>query len=166
MQEVVTFETVLEGSVETFDEDAFKTSLAVHLDGVNEADINLNVTSASVVVVATIATESHDAAVNAATQLNQLTPVTLQDILGVTVVSIQQATISYVTVTNVHHNYVTGSSSNIVLIIIGERCLRSTRQSAELPSIPASCSTCTRPPFLLCYTDAHPSSCAVQGSLW
>jgi len=74
---------VAEGTVESFDQAAFKANLAAHLE-IIAADIQLNVTSASVLVIATIPAESSSAADAMVVKLEELRddPVQRQSVLG------------------------------------------------------------------------------------
>eukprot|EP00966_Prymnesium_polylepis_P210581 4876130-Prymnesium_polylepis.1 len=77
-QEQVVFETVLEGSLDSFDEESFRVGLASELEGVEPTDIAINVTSASVRVTAIITPKSHDVVATTVTRLNQFTPSSLE----------------------------------------------------------------------------------------
>jgi len=58
----VVFVTTVDATVETFDEDAYKTNLAALLENVSPADIELEVTAGSVVVTSRVSASSAAAA--------------------------------------------------------------------------------------------------------
>ena len=84
------------GSLEAFDADAqatFKSNLAARLDGISPSDITLQVSAASVRVVATISAPSEAVATAALSDLSQLASSTdaLSAALGVTVEAVEEA---------------------------------------------------------------------------
>ena len=86
---VVTCAFTIAGSVDSFDESAFKTSLATTLgNGIEGRDISLTVVAASIRVNATIVTLSQSAASAAASTLSTTTVSALSTSLGVTIESV------------------------------------------------------------------------------
>ena len=89
----MTFTTQLEGTVETFDEAAYRESLAALLSStttnpVTAASIQITVTAASVIVTATFPVASEETAQEVAINLAGRTPAALSTALGVTVESV------------------------------------------------------------------------------
>ena len=82
--------------MQDFDSDGFRTNLAEMLPGVSPSDIELNVTAASVRVVATITAQNATAAVGLVAALSDPalnSTSALSAALGVTVLSVQPPTI-------------------------------------------------------------------------
>eukprot|EP00966_Prymnesium_polylepis_P288233 6657462-Prymnesium_polylepis.1 len=88
-QRTVTVSAVVAGDVSTFDQTAYKNNMAALLPGVEADDITLNVTGASVRVVATIAAKNATVATEAASTITSLTATSLSTALGVTVESVE-----------------------------------------------------------------------------
>jgi len=84
---VITFIVVAAGTVDSFDQLAFKASLAATLDGVSADDVDLEVSAASVLVTATVRAVSLAAADAALNTLSTIaaSPAALSIALGVTV---------------------------------------------------------------------------------
>ena len=101
---------LIEGVLDTRDGLA---SGASQLDGVASTDITLDVSSASIRVVATIVPQTHAIAAAAVEQINQFTPDSLEAALGngMQVVFIEGATIS-IQIVNINNVYNTISSSS------------------------------------------------------
>jgi len=89
------------GTVQDFDGDAFRINLASMIDGVAPSDIELNVTAASVLVIAKITASNTTAANQIVTALSDATrnsTETLSQALGVTVIRAQAPIIEVVIV--------------------------------------------------------------------
>ena len=88
MASVVQSTFVLAGTVESFDQESFKSNLAAGLSGVEPDDITLIVTAASVSVTATIRTQDANIASAAVQTLTLLGRQELSNLVGVQVESI------------------------------------------------------------------------------
>ena len=92
---IITVSLTVVGTIETFDQAAFKAALAATLaNGIVPADITLTLTEGSVVVDASIRAPSEAAATAAATTLNSQSMEALTKSLGVTVTAISPATVA------------------------------------------------------------------------
>ena len=85
----LTFVAVIAATFESFDRDAYKSKLAALLDGVSPANINLEVSAASVRVAASIMLQSRVDGDQARATLSEKTPLELSLALNVTVVSVE-----------------------------------------------------------------------------
>ena len=83
----VTFSATIAGTVASFDQNAYTTKLASVLGGVEAADITLAVSAGSVVVEATILTDSETVSEQVVSKLSGFTAITLGEAVGVTVES-------------------------------------------------------------------------------
>lgn len=95
-REVVTFKATIAGSLEEFDQDAYRSNLATWLGGVRAKDIRLVVSSGSIVVTATIRPSNASAVGDIIEKVQTMdsspgSESTLSDVLGVTVVSFEPA---------------------------------------------------------------------------
>lgn len=90
---VVTFSTVISGSVSGFDEESYKERLAAVLAGVSTRDILLNVAAGSASVTARIGVASDAVANSTMHTLNTYTTGTLSAALGVQIQSIAPPTL-------------------------------------------------------------------------
>jgi len=86
---VITFKATIAGTVDSFDEEAFKTNLASGLDGIESTDITVSAAPGSVVVTSEIVTS--DAAVAGSTMafLAAADETSLTDLLQVTVTAVE-----------------------------------------------------------------------------
>lgn len=92
---MVTFVAEVAGTVDEFNQAAFKQNLATLLEGVSPSDIEVSVAAASVVVTSRIVAPSQEVATSALTALEQTaagSPEAISRALGVTVVSVQAPT--------------------------------------------------------------------------
>lgn len=94
---LVTMSMEVTGTVQDFDADAFRGNLASMLDGVSPSDIQLNVTAASVLVIAWITAPNTTVANQVVATLSDVTrnnaTATLSQALGVTVIRAQSPVI-------------------------------------------------------------------------
>lgn len=86
-RDLIAFEVIVSGTVETFDEAAYASSLAA-LVGVAVDDIALTVTPASVAVIAVITTNATAARVAITATLHALTPASASSALAVAVIGL------------------------------------------------------------------------------
>ena len=96
MASVVQSTFVLAGTVESFDQESFKSNLAAGLSGVAPDDISLIVTAASVSVTATIRTQDATIAESAVQTLTLLGRQELSNLVGVQVESVTSISASTV----------------------------------------------------------------------
>jgi len=86
---VITFKATIAGTVDDFDEEAFKTNLASGLDGIEPTDITVSAAPGSVVVTSEIVTSDAAVADSTMAYLAAANETSLTDLLQVTVTAVE-----------------------------------------------------------------------------